>query len=750
MKKYVIKLRVVAIFLVTVMTLFAVSCIKIVQEKGEDDNSNIENEDEYLGMDLGDFYVEPNVGFGNFIDANLPSAFDLTADMPPIGNQGTIFSCASWAVCAVKSYYNHKKTGKPYSDATRMSPSYVHSQIRECLTDRCGALVKDAFNILEKQGVCTLAEKPYNSDECKRVPTAYQREMAARNRIKGYQSISFEDIKGNISQGDPVIIQFEYSAGATGTIAAPRIDNKGRRIWDTYRKSNLHHALVVIGYDDNEQLFKLFDSFGTGGKKKDGMIYVKYDVLKKAYSGIYIMEDLEEVDETPQQKTEAKISLSGNLNFGTVKPNEQVSKTLIVRNIGDASLNVTSINLPSGFSTDVTSFSVAPNSSREVRVSFSKNNPGTYSGDIMVNSNAANDSAKIAVSAQVEEEQQKTEARISLSGNLNFGTVKPNEQVSKTLIVRNIGDASLNVTSINLPSGFSTDVTSFSVAPNSSREVRVSFSKNNPGTYSGDIMVNSNAANGSAKIAVSAQVEEEQQKTEARISLSGNLNFGTLKVGEQSSRTLKVHNTGDATLEVTSISLPNGFSANSTSFSVAPNGSRDVQISFYSNNAGTYSGNITVNSNAISGSNRMAVSVEVERERQQQPQPTTNVRVNPEIGTYTPEIYQTDRCHFYKAGLSVVVGRVKSYNSNTNTVVFSIKKSNGTAFGQKAEVFVKDYLCSYNPLSRVNAAGKTEVDMSVRLNSRTGTHTFYVTVTSIDGNGNTHAYYSSPIIITFR
>lgn len=236
-----------------------------------------------------------------------------------------------------------------------------------------------------------------------------------------------------------------------------------------------------------------------------------------------------------------------------------------------------------------------------------------------------------------------------------------------------------------------------------------------------------------------------EQKKEAKISLNGNMNFNKIRKGEQETRTLIVSNTGNGTLKVSSITLPKGFSARPTSFTVYPNESQEIQVSFLANNEGFYSGYVIVNSNATKGRDRIEISAEVEKEQQIISMP----RVNPEIGTYTSEIYQANRCNFYKSKLSLVVGRVRSYDYKENKVVFSIKKTDGTSFGRNAEVFVKDDLCSSHPIVRANAAGKREVEMSVKLGAKSTNYIFYLTVTSIDRNGEKHSYYTAPITIRF-
>lgn len=91
------------------------------------------------------------------------------------------------------------------------------------------------------------------------------------------------------------------------------------------------------------------------------------------------------------------------------------------------------------------------------------------------------------------------------------------------------------------------------------------------------------------------------------LSLAGNLAFGNVAVGSSLQRTLTIRSTGVSNLTVTGISLPAGFSGNWSGI-IAPNTYRNVTITFSPAAPATYSGIITVNSDAVVGTNTLAVS----------------------------------------------------------------------------------------------------------------------------------------------
>ncbi|AHE98507.1 fibronectin type III domain-containing protein [Thioalkalivibrio paradoxus] len=91
------------------------------------------------------------------------------------------------------------------------------------------------------------------------------------------------------------------------------------------------------------------------------------------------------------------------------------------------------------------------------------------------------------------------------------------------------------------------------------------------------------------------------------IRLTGGLSFGDVTVGQSSQRTLTIHNDGNSTLNVSSISYPSGFSGN-WSGNIPAGSSRDVTVTFAPTAAQNYSGSLTVYSNRTSGTNTLTVS----------------------------------------------------------------------------------------------------------------------------------------------
>ncbi len=91
------------------------------------------------------------------------------------------------------------------------------------------------------------------------------------------------------------------------------------------------------------------------------------------------------------------------------------------------------------------------------------------------------------------------------------------------------------------------------------------------------------------------------------IGLSGNLDFGSVLVGQSATRTLTISNSGNDVLTVTGLMYPTGFRG-TWAGTIAAGGSRTVAVTFDAFAQGTYSGTIRVIADQTDGESGIAVS----------------------------------------------------------------------------------------------------------------------------------------------
>ena len=199
---------------------------------------------------------------------------------------------------------------------------------------------------------------------------------------------------------------------------------------------------------------------------------------------------------------------------------------------------------------------------------------------------------------------------ISLSGNLTFGNQTVGTTRYSTLTISNAGNATLTVSGsgISYPTGFSGNWTG-TIPPGGSQNVTVAFAPTAAQSYGGTVAVNSDATSGTATISVSGTGVSAAANATRIIDVVAqtDLAFGNVQANTVASRVVTIFNEGNTNLDITSIAYPPGFSGN-LSATILPGNYRAIAVYFAPTALTNYTGTMTVNSDATSGVNTLAIS----------------------------------------------------------------------------------------------------------------------------------------------
>ncbi len=325
------------ITLIAIAVLLFSGCIKEEQEKQREQFS--------FGLNFNPSEYN-NWSFGTpSFSGTLPSSFDLSSQMPPIGSQGTQGSCVSWAMAyCVKSFQEKKDFEKQgYDNSIIFSPSYLHNQITNKNT--CfGAHFGDALDILKNQGVCRINEMEYNENSCSVDPNTSQRDSASNFKIKDFERVDVakqSDIKKYLVDEIPVI--FGVAVDENFEIAAK--NNGNEFIWranNTVEKGG--HAMVIVGYDDNLRAYKVQNSWGTRWGN-NGYCWIDYTWFAQKAAVAFIM-----IDEVSNKNNNsggggngAKIRVTST-NPSNTKIGQSNNGTITIHNDGDKDLTFDAIS----------------------------------------------------------------------------------------------------------------------------------------------------------------------------------------------------------------------------------------------------------------------------------------------------------------------------------------------------------------------------------------------------------------------
>ena len=183
--------------------------------------------------------------------SELPPSVDLSDKLPPVGNQGMQQSCVAWAVAyALKSYQEKVESGQQF----KFSPSFIYNQINN--GQNAPTYVTDALNVLSQQGVCPYDEMPYNQNDWLSKPSDQSKNDAKKFRIDYWRKINHTDIKevkAHLAAGYPVVI---------GATVSDQFINNGKEIWKDPGTPEGGHCMLLVGYDDSKNAFKVMNSWG--------------------------------------------------------------------------------------------------------------------------------------------------------------------------------------------------------------------------------------------------------------------------------------------------------------------------------------------------------------------------------------------------------------------------------------------------------------------------------------------------------
>lgn len=202
------------------------------------------------------------------VTGTLPPAVDLSADSPPVANQGDVNSCVSW----VTGYYlrgwyarrdGYYPSGGP-DGAGGFAPMYLFSQATK--GHDAGTTFNSNLDLMVSQGIDTRADYTQGDTDYATQPTAAEQAGAAAYKIAGYTTLFVGPNQGPSAQQ---AIEASLSGGNPVALGLPVYDN----FWNADAThyyidvSNLgtdhgNHAVFASKYDANGLWVE--NQWGTG------------------------------------------------------------------------------------------------------------------------------------------------------------------------------------------------------------------------------------------------------------------------------------------------------------------------------------------------------------------------------------------------------------------------------------------------------------------------------------------------------
>lgn len=305
------------ILLFAVSGIMAVNLISICSVSAGDyqyatgDNDMSQSEMEEFSRQFS--YEDPDANDNESNIYQLPTSVDLSTSkyFPPIGDQGGIGSCVSWATTYYQfTYEAHKLNNIVTTSTNSYSPTWTYNFTNG--GGDYGSNINYAYNVLKNQGALTLADMPYNktkynyswSTDTEAMTNALKTRASVIDRItissKGTCITNNKDsdlvvVKSLLNSGKVFTIRTYSELGLMNWSTKEAYNNPNELVAYRAYKVNSGHAMTVVGYDDTiccdvngngiiedfeRGAFKVANSWGTNWGN-NGYIWVLYDALNQ-------------------------------------------------------------------------------------------------------------------------------------------------------------------------------------------------------------------------------------------------------------------------------------------------------------------------------------------------------------------------------------------------------------------------------------------------------------------------------------
>jgi len=207
----------------------------------------------------------------------LPKKVDLRPGCPPVYDQGSLGSCTANAIAGAHEFNQILQKSPDVFNPSRLFIYYNERVMEGTVDSDAGAMLRDGFKSIAKQGVCKEALWPYDIPKFAKKPVKPCYTQALVYQAVQYMRLAQTErqLKGCLAEGFPfafgisVYESFESDKVAkTGVVPMP----------EPTEKSLGGHAVLCVGYIDSKRQFIIRNSWGPGWGDK-GYCYLPYDYV---------------------------------------------------------------------------------------------------------------------------------------------------------------------------------------------------------------------------------------------------------------------------------------------------------------------------------------------------------------------------------------------------------------------------------------------------------------------------------------
>jgi C1A family cysteine protease len=191
----------------------------------------------------------------------LPSSTDLRPLCPPVENQGQLGSCTANALAGALEFLEEKDK-VPFSALSRLFIYYNERVIEGTVKTDSGAMLRDGIKALAAQGVCAEKLWPYIISRFANKPSPSCYADAQKHLITTYERLqTLTDMQTCLAAGFPFVFGFTVYE----SFESPEVAQSGQVPMPGPDERTIGgHAVVAVGYDNQESRFIVRNSWGPG------------------------------------------------------------------------------------------------------------------------------------------------------------------------------------------------------------------------------------------------------------------------------------------------------------------------------------------------------------------------------------------------------------------------------------------------------------------------------------------------------
>ncbi|HOV13370.1 MAG TPA: C1 family peptidase [Spirochaetota bacterium] len=244
------------------------------------------------------------VKYKSFSSSELPKSVDLSKYLPKPGMQGQQGSCVAWSSAyAYKSFHEKIERDWDLADNSHLfSPAYIYNQLNGGADN--GLYIGDALNLILNEGVCTLATMPYKENDYLTKPSNKAKQEASKYKAASVGRVNFknkDEVKKILANNNCIVFGmniyknfYDYKSGVYKEVGGGFMGG---------------HAMLLIGYDDDKQAYKIINSWSENWGLK-GYAWLDYQLFEKNTADAWVMYD--DYQGKPDEPPESPVNVAAS------------------------------------------------------------------------------------------------------------------------------------------------------------------------------------------------------------------------------------------------------------------------------------------------------------------------------------------------------------------------------------------------------------------------------------------------------